>query len=151
MHDSQDDMFGVCHTRSLIRCSWNPTGGLCKCTLPARHKNMPHRCMFCGNEFTIPAMYTAHARRTDPETSHEAAAIVTARGLRNSQREILSLFTKYGRMTDKRLIKIAAEHGIKQSDSGIRTRRSELVAQGRVEKKGTTEGPGPRHTIWGLT
>jgi hypothetical protein len=80
----------------------------------------------------------AHARTTDPLTSHEAAATVT-----NVERTKLAI--KYLLMkspkTDLELIE-AYELGAYEgkwpqaSQSGIRTRRSELVEEGWIEATG---------------
>lgn len=67
----------------------------------------------------------AHARSSDPETSHRAAAALG--DIRASQREVLQLFRRYGPMTDKALVEAAEHAGVKQSASGLRTRRHELV------------------------
>jgi hypothetical protein len=93
----------------------------------------------------------AHARRTDPGTSHAAAASV--RDIRESQQYVLSLFRKFGPMTDERLaLHIAEDQAphVKLSPSGIRTRRSELVSlillrfTGRVE----TISTGRKAKVW---
>ncbi|MDQ3678639.1 MAG: hypothetical protein M3401_17880 [Actinomycetota bacterium] len=68
----------------------------------------------------------AHARRTDPWTSHEAAASVSS--LSRKQIAVLGCFRRHGRMTDEEL-----RHnydGEPQSPSGLRTRRHELAARG---------------------
>lgn len=80
----------------------------------------------------------AHARTTDPLTSHEAAASVT-----NVEKTKLGI--KYLLMvsakTDQELVKAYAEGSElgkwpHASESGIRTRRAELVAEGIVEATG---------------
>lgn len=89
----------------------------------------------------------AVARRTDPETSWEAAASVT--DIRSSQAEVLSLFTRHGSMTDEQAW--AAYTGT-QSMSGLRTRRSELVAQGLLQDSGIRAlgHTGRRMIVWRL-
>jgi len=78
----------------------------------------------------------AHARRSDPETSHQAAASV--KRMRESQMFILGLFRRHGGMVDDELIVVASGvlAGRKMSVSGIRTRRSELVRLGMVRDTG---------------
>ena len=76
-----------------------------------------------------------NTRTTDPTTSHNAEKSVT--GLADSYRIILGLFRSYGPMNDESLI----EHwrrlsSKKASDSGIRSRRSELAATGLVVDTG---------------
>jgi hypothetical protein len=78
----------------------------------------------------------AHARRTDPPTSHAAARSVT--NLTKKQLAVHALLRKNGSMTDEQLVRTYREavdkkitfNGVllpEQSDSGIRTRRSELA------------------------
>lgn len=75
------------------------------------------------------------ARRTDPETSHLAAASVST-SIRESQRIVFSLFKAYGDMTDEKLLKVSYAGGNLLSPSGLRTRRSELVRLGLLEDSG---------------
>lgn len=87
----------------------------------------------------------AHARRDDPETSHEAARSV--RNIRESQMAIADLMRHVGRpISDTEIGAIygawRAEGGDAmpaQSPSGLRTRRSELVELGVVEDSGQRE------------
>lgn len=104
-------------------------------------------------------MTVAHARATDPETSHAAAASV--RDLRASQFAVLKVLRTrpaHG-FTDEELI-AAYERAMArnlsypfQTGSGIRTRRSELVTQGFVEwsgvKRPLTTGRSAR--VWCVT
>lgn len=104
----------------------------------------------------------AHARRTDRATSHEAALSVTPQ-LTEYQKMVLRVIDHYYGLgqpfTDKVLVADyhrAWENRIGldlmlQSESGIRTRRNELVAQGYVEDTGRTIRMGKRnHTLWRL-
>lgn len=77
----------------------------------------------------------AHARHTDPSTSHEAAASV--RNETATQKIILS-FLEASPMTDEELVN-AYQNGADRfgfiphaSDSGIRSRRAELAAASKV-------------------
>lgn len=70
--------------------------------------------------------------------------------IRRSQREVLTIFTRFGDMTDVDLVKRAADVGSKQSTSGLRTRRSELVTQGRIERKRKVKLEGANRAVWGL-
>lgn len=66
----------------------------------------------------------AVARRTDPDTSWEAAKSV--RDIRETQQAVLAALRAHGPMTDEEIAeRIRSER--KQSPSGLRTRRSELV------------------------
>lgn len=78
----------------------------------------------------------AHARRSDPPTSHAAARSVG--NLTKKQLAVHALLRKNGLMTDEQLVRVYREavdknitfNGVllpEQSDSGIRTRRSELA------------------------
>ena len=93
----------------------------------------------------------AHARRRDPGTSHAATASV--RDIRESQQYVLSLFRKFGPMTDERLalrvVEDQASH-VKLSPSGIRTRRNELVRLQLVRFTGRREriSTGREARVW---
>lgn len=89
---------------------------------------------------------TAHARRTDPGTSHEAAASV--RHVRESQQLILNTFRRCGPMHDRMLINVLRNEGM--SESGIRSRRAELVDQGLIRDSGDTVRlqTGRLSTVW---
>lgn len=94
----------------------------------------------------------AHARRSDPATSHAAAASVDR--IRESQAAILRVFGIVGPMHDQRLVAAyqAARIQPVQSESGIRTRRRELVDKGRLRDTGETMilPSGRRSIIWEL-
>lgn len=93
----------------------------------------------------------AHARGSDPETSHEAAAAQDPEKLRDSQREVLTLFEQHGPMIDLTMMACAERAGIKQSPSGLRTRRHELKEKGLLRHSGRYEVVGKRrHIIWEL-
>ncbi|MHC5840021.1 hypothetical protein ACYTYC_09450, partial [Streptococcus pyogenes] len=49
-------------------------------------------------------MNDAHARHTDPETSHEAAASIGEDKIRASQQAVLMILLRFGPMTDSKLI-----------------------------------------------
>lgn len=76
------------------------------------------------------------ARNTDPETSHAAARSVT--GVTERQRALLALFRHFGPMTDVEIAENYPASFPKQSPSGLRTRRAELVEQGLVRWDGFT-------------
>lgn len=73
---------------------------------------------------------SAHARRTDPETSHAAAASISEHNITNGQRAVLQTLRRIGPANDERIV--ALYTGPPQSPSGIRTRRAELVDRGLV-------------------
>lgn len=92
-------------------------------------------------------MTRARARRTDPETSHTAAASVG--GLTENQRALMTVFRVVGEpMLDEELVReyqsrLKALRLPRQSESGIRSRRSELANKTRLvqgEKKRMSTG-----------
>src|SRR5690606_39258978 len=86
-----------------------------------------------------PAPRPAKARRTDPETSHAAAASLTVDTLRVTQAAVLRFIQENGSMTDVALVEDYPQHADdypRQSPSGLRSRRAELVAGGLVEDPG---------------
>ncbi len=92
----------------------------------------------------------ARARRTDPETSHEAAASVT--DLNEKQSMVKKVMLWHGAMTDHEIYKRLQEHGFLMSRSGARTRRSELVEIGQAKYTGKKKKlpTGRRARIWAL-
>lgn len=99
----------------------------------------------------------ARARHTDPHTSHEAAASLTSDTLRASQFYVLSTFHQCGPLLDD--ASLVEQYAIcvtvygfpPQSESGLRTRRKELVTAGLVKAMGTTVLPSGRKAIvWGM-
>lgn len=87
----------------------------------------------------------AHARRDDPETSHEAAAAVTP-GLRELQVRVEDFARSAGLegFTDAEM-----EDQLEDAGSTLRTRRSELTARNIVLDSGLrrTFGDSPRRRI----
>ena len=75
------------------------------------------------------------ARAADPTTSHAAASSVD---MRASQRQVLSLFRRFGPMHHDRLIGVAKWCGVLQSPSGLRTRTRELADLGLLRDSGRT-------------
>lgn len=97
----------------------------------------------------------AHARRSDPETSHAAAASISEERLRDSQRVVLALFDARRRLHDEALLRAqpSADSVPKQSPSGYRTRRRELVDLGYLRDSGdrTVLPSGRQSIIWERT
>ena len=80
-----------------------------------------------------------HARTSDPVTSHEAAESVGK--LTATKGAILWLFEKFGQLTDEQLQnhyrRISAQGDApRASESGVRSRRAELVAAGLLFDSG---------------
>jgi len=95
----------------------------------------------------------AHARTSDPETSHAAAASVT--DLTGKQEAVLQTLALTGPAGDEYLIAVyqnRAYMGVvpEQSESGIRTRRAELVRKGFVMDSGdkTETSTGRKSIVW---
>lgn len=79
-------------------------------------------------------------RLTDPATSKRAAVAATAPDkLRASHRRVLQLFRRYGNMDDKSLFSVAKAEGWEVSDSGLRSRRSELSKPNMLRLKELAE------------
>jgi hypothetical protein len=95
--------------------------------------------------------FKAHARPSDPHTSHDAARLLSPAKLRDSQKAVLGHFRKFGPMTDTDLVNVYV--GSPQSRSGLRTRRSELVDRGLVEDTGARKRlpTGRNAIVWRAT
>lgn len=89
---------------------------------------------------------TAMARETDPVTSHQAAASVY---VRESQVKVYALLT-LGSATDGELFERAINADVLISESGLRTRRKEMVDLGYVRDSGrkVVLDSGRRSIIW---
>ena len=104
-------------------------------------------------------MTAAATRRSDPWTSHEAAQSISWEALRKSEQSVLWVLRVYGKkgLTDPQLIDLYEKARIadglaQQSESGIRSRRAELVKKGLVEERGHARLPsGRRAIIWRAT
>lgn len=98
----------------------------------------------------------ANARTTDPITSKEAAASIKSDAIRRSQEAVLGMLKRYGAMYDQQLVDRYLYYSTidgdipTQSESGIRTRRSELVSKGLVKDSGDKAllPSGRRTIIW---
>lgn len=95
----------------------------------------------------------AHARRSDPETSHAAAASLSIRALRASQLAVVAFLRELGPLTLEQLVDAARVNEIPLSDSRLRTACAELVDLGFVADSG--ERLKTRHgrdaAVWILT
>jgi hypothetical protein len=91
-----------------------------------------------------------NTRTTDPQTSHEAEASLT--GLAETYRIILNTLRNNGPMNDPALIRAFQSSGKRASDSGIRSRRSELTAQGLIYDTGDRikMESGRMSIVWGV-
>jgi hypothetical protein len=91
----------------------------------------------------------ARARRSDPETSHEAAASVV--NMTAKRQAVLDCLRAIGKGHDQAILDAYRSMSLpEQSDSGIRSRRAELVRMGHVVDRGVLLINGQQHTVWGL-
>lgn len=70
-----------------------------------------------------------------------------------SQKEVLKVLNQYGPLPDTALVPLAQHlEQVHQSSSGIRTRRSELTADGYVAQVGTITLPSGRSAkVWDVS
>lgn len=89
-----------------------------------------------------------HARATDPQTSHDAAAKVSRRADKLRQ-SVLDAFRQRGDMIDEALIALFPN----EADSTIRGTRSRLVKEGVLADKGERRqnSRGNSMTLWGIS
>jgi len=78
----------------------------------------------------------AHARWTDPETSHAAADSLDPGTLNRIQGRVLDVLLTYRTMVDVDLVEVYRSRHGPTGSSTIRTRRRELVDLGLVEDSG---------------
>jgi hypothetical protein len=93
-----------------------------------------------------PVEARARARRSDPTTSHEAAASVTIRALNASQEVALLLLRWRGPSTLEELVDEARARELALSDSRIRSAAAELVALDLVHDTGARRPTRSRRT-----
>ena len=106
------------------------------------HRGLTHHAD--GDWQGITSTRPARARTNDPVTSHAAAASISPDSLRLSQRSVLTCLRLLGTGTDEA---IASAYHVgwqpynwpRQSASGLRTRRAELVTANFVVDTGRTE------------
>ena len=94
------------------------------------------------------------ARRTDPATSHEAAASITVQRMRADHHLVLAALHDHGPMTDFALasrVSSALGRIVKQTSIGVR--RKELVTLGLVRNSGrrAPSDTGKASIVWTLT
>ena len=91
----------------------------------------------------------AHARKTDPSTSHAAAASMKPAKLAHQRRLVYETLKARGPMTDWDLVNCLPG----ESPSGVRTRRKELASAGLVcDSGGKQRLPSGRAAIvWRVT
>lgn len=99
----------------------------------------------------------AHARLTDPATSHRAAQSITDKALSDARRSVLDLLELIGPATDTAMLegydlRRVAYLWPHQSPSGLRSRRAELVLGGLVYDTGrrTILISGRQSIVWAV-
>ena len=127
------------------------------CGHDATSHNTAHGCLasiWCQCEgYTAPVPAIARARTSDPDTSHAAAQSLTPETLRLSQTAVLSVLTAYpAGLTDQGLALVYGNRWPAQSESGLRTRRAELVRGGMVVDTGRRErlASGRQAVVWAV-
>lgn len=102
-----------------------------------------------SQESLFPVPPRAHARRTDPETSHWAAASVD---VTTTQSYVLTALRMGGPMSDEEIGDYIRKTWpeVKMTEQSVRSRRSELVGKGLVEFAGefTKTRNGGKTRIW---
>lgn len=113
-----------------------------------------------GDQMSIEELLptTARARRTDPDTSHEAAERVNARHMTAIQTRILRIGYHQAAFTDEWLADAWGRYNgvwghIRVSPSGLRSRRAELVDAGLLEDSGARDrtAAGRACILWRIT
>lgn len=103
----------------------------------------------------IPRDAATPARRTDPETSHEAAdSVLNLTAKRRAVLEVLDGIEALSGLADREIAGFYRDDPDRpqQSPSGLRTRRCELVDAGLVADSGLrVEYGGRRHIVWKIT
>ena len=102
-------------------------------------------------------------RTTDPDTSRDAALSLDESKMTQTMKDILYCLRTFGPMIDEKLIEhhnalqysrqIHEEECFYASESGIRTRRSQLVKLGLVEDTGfrsPTRSSGKSAIVWSI-
>lgn len=109
-------------------------------------------------ETPTPVRVAALSRETDPDTSRQAAASLSAERMRETQRVIVDILDRFGPACDEDIAVYARQleslgEAPKQSPSGLRSRRAELVAAGIVRDSGdrTKTSSGRQTIVWELT
>jgi hypothetical protein len=94
----------------------------------------------------------ARARSRDPATSHSAAASVTNANSARLRGLVLEFLTQKS-MNDCELVKRLLAANPQYSPSGVRTRRAELVAAGKVRSSGLRQRlvSGREAIIWEIS
>lgn len=100
----------------------------------------------------------ARARQSDPVTSHEAALEQRPAKVGAVQRVILDLLDHFGPLTDEQLVARFDEHVAAAEDAppvtpqSVRTRRAELVLDGKVRAAGLSRSArGNRARTWTIS
>lgn len=94
----------------------------------------------------------AKTRATAAKTSQKAAASVQR--MTRKRQDVMATFRRFGALTDEQLVSVYAsmDDVTDQSESGLRTRRSELVRMGLLTDTGQTRPirSGRQAILWGL-
>lgn len=107
---------------------------------------------------TVAPRYAPVSRITDPDTSRQAAASISVDSMRETQRVIVDILHRFGPACDEDIAVYARQlaslgEAPKQSPSGLRSRRAELVTAGIVRDSGerAKTSSGRQTIVWELT
>lgn len=102
-------------------------------------------------DFEVEPPLFARARASDPDTSHAAAASVD--NMSKTRLAILDVLRTWGPTDDEMIRKLVLTRIGRGTPSGIRTRRSELVALGLVRDSGKRAETvtGRQAVLWEVT
>lgn len=105
-----------------------------------------------------PVRVAALTRETDPDTSRQAAASISETKMRETQRVIVDILDRFGPACDEDIAIYAHQleslgEAPKQSPSGLRSRRAELVSAGVIRDSGerAKTSSGRQTIVWELT
>ena len=94
----------------------------------------------------------AKTRANAAKTSQKAAASVQR--MTRKRQDVMATFRRFGALTDEQLVSVysSMDDVTDQSDSGLRTRRNELVRMGLLADTGQTRPirSGRQAILWGL-
>jgi hypothetical protein len=94
----------------------------------------------------------AKTRNNDGPTSQKAARSV--RNMTQKRQDVMATFRRFGTLTDEQLVTVYAtmDNVTDQSESGLRTRRNELVKMGLLVDTGNTRRirSGRQAVLWGM-
>ena len=99
----------------------------------------------------IAARLAPRARRSDPETSHAAAAAASPMQMNEKRQAVLECIRRCGPGTDPQIWDAYQSMTLpQQTPQSVRSRRAELVSMGHVIARSVERIDGRLHTVWGI-